>query len=199
MSGKPEELIYKTTSKLNYDMTNEPTPKDKPDYYNLSIATFTFGGRQNQQLLDNNNMEANMMGTFKNLNTYKKTKELISPEDYTAPHTASSFINKIGQHNSFLSVVIHSLWHMKIFRNFILSEINLNLIDKDPRNRLLAYLKNVFSKYGQGNNKIDLSNLRVSLAENFQNRRKFIIDQPDDPVDCYYAFINALHSHCIVN
>lgn len=119
-------------------------------------------------------------------------------------------LNKIGAHNSFLSVVVHSLSNMSSFRNYILNEVHLNY-EKDFKNKLLHELKNVMVKYMQpieksnSNSiprsdikKIDITKLRMTLAEVFQNRRKFLIDQPDDPIDCLFAFINCVHSYSMV-
>jgi hypothetical protein len=199
MIGKQDDWVYKNTSKFNYEQPSETCQRDKGDYHNLNIATFTFGGRQNQHLNDNNTDNNQMLNTFKkNNNPMKKTKDLIAADEGgLITYSTSGIINKIGQHNSFLSVVVHALWHMKVFRNYVLNDVNINLSDKDPKNKLLYYLKNTFTKYSQGG-RIDITVLRNNLAECFQNRRKFLIEQPDDPVDCYYAFINSLHSYFIV-
>jgi len=123
---------------------------------------------------------------------------------------APGIINKIGAHNSFLSVVVQSLWNFSIFRNFVLNELHVNS-EKDIKNKLLYELKCLFKKFtqlqipGQSQlskndlKKIDISRLRITLAEVFQNRRKFLIDQPDDPIDCFFAFINATHSYEMVS
>lgn len=113
------------------------------------------------------------------------------------------FLNKLGAHNSFLLVVLHSIWHLSNFRNFILNEQHPNIV-KEGKFILLYELKQVILKYsqyqaaGKSSKTIDITRLRTTLAEAFQNRRKFLIDQPDDPVDCLFAFINAAHSYSIV-
>jgi hypothetical protein len=129
--------------------------------------------------------------------------------NYQVPNNVV-FLNKIGSHNSFLSVVIHFLSNIAGFRNFILNELNTNN-EKDMKYKLLYELKNLMMKYLQPPsnnnsntmkntyvNKLDITKLRITLAELFQNRRKFLIDQPDDPIDCFFAFINAAHSYAMV-
>lgn len=111
-------------------------------------------------------------------------------------HSVPILLNRIGDHNSFLSVVIHALWNLKIMRNFIIKDLN-TLNEKESKNKLFYHLKSLFLKY-ERNKVIDTNKLRVALAETFQHRRKFLLDQPDDPIDCYFAFINAIHSHHIV-
>jgi hypothetical protein len=105
-------------------------------------------------------------------------------------------LNRIGDHNSFLSVVIYALWNMKFMRKYIINDLN-TLNEKDAKNNLFYNLKSLFLKY-ERNKILDVIKVRISLAETFQNRRKFLLDQPDDPVDCYFAFINSIHSHHIV-
>jgi hypothetical protein len=194
MSGKPDEWVYKNTPKMNYEIAGEPYQASKGDYCSLNIATFTFGGRQNPIL--EGTPDGNMLNTFKKNNSFKKAKEIVATEEYGSNNSALTGVYRISQHNSFLSAVVHTLWHMKLFRNHILNELNINGTEKDSRNKLLLCLKGIFVKYTQG--KMDISGLRNCLAENFSNRRKFLLEQPDDPVDCYYAFINLLHSHYIV-
>ena len=91
-------------------------------------------------------------------------------------------LNRIGDHNSFLSVVIYALWNMKFMRNYIINELN-TLNEKESKNKLFYNLKSLFLKYDR-NKILDLTKVRISLAETFQNRRKFLLEQPADPIDC---------------
>ena len=61
-------------------------------------------------------------------------QKLLSNSNIT--QTPPIILNKIGAHNSFLSVVIHSIWHLSSFRNFILTEQNQS-INKEGKYRLL--------------------------------------------------------------
>ena len=47
----------------------------------------------------------------------------------------ATFINKIGSHNSFMSVIIHFIYKMKFFRNFILS-LDFGPLENDKGNPL---------------------------------------------------------------
>jgi len=262
--------------------------REKENYYNLNIATFTFGGRQNNinnllsehknlENLNSNNYKkpnTNIRGNLStskdkekeniefesNLNYYSKNQisnpvnkltnnnyindgnsnisanyvnnnSIISnnilntnnSNDVSAnitvinnAHNTSNLsnlnstatriintningpimVNRIGDHNSFLGVVINALWNIKFFRNFIVNELHTSN-EKESKNKLFYYLKSIFNKY-ERNKILDINKLRCALAETFQNRRKFLLDQPDNPVDCYFAFINAIHSYHIV-
>jgi hypothetical protein len=207
----------KKIGKMEYEVGCEPISsknKDKGDYYNLNIAAFTFGGRHAGGMQDGENnrqIENEEVNMYKNREASMKYKQ-VKGEEITSPNFFHIGIeNKMGSHNSFLSVIIHTFWKMDIFRDFILNmdtneQSPLNL-EKDNKSKLLPNLRSVMVKYmqySQQSNKrnpsktLDISKLRNSLAEAFQSRRKFLIDQPDDPSDCYYAFINALHSNFIV-
>ena len=48
------------------------------------------------------------------------------------------------------------------------------------------------------NELISIEPVRVSLAELFQSRRKFLLEHPDDPVDALFAILNCFHSNYIV-
>lgn len=242
------------------DITNIRASKEKENCYNLNIATFTFGGRQSNAILEMNpeNINSNSIkksGNIRNTTTSKdKSQENYEDENknlYSLPKrpdnncpfsyntnntqnsnnsvitnistnqihnkTAQSIINnnnqnrpsqlahlvgptlnnRIGDHNSFLSVVIHALWNLKFIRSFIINDLN-TLNEKESKNKLFYHLKSLFLKY-ERNKSVDITKVRNALAETFQNRRKFLLDQPDDPVDCYFSFINSIHSHFIVN
>jgi len=194
MSVKPQIRNINTPEESNITVKDKKSDKSSDkDYYNMSIATFTFGGKQN-------NLPMHM--------SEEAAASIIKNGDYTYTGVPGSgtvgtnteiyqFERNSLQHNSFLYVVIISFWNMKIIRNFLTNDLVLNLNDKDPKNKLLSDLKNVIMKYSQ-TRKIDLGSLRNSLADQFQNRRKFLINQPDDPVDCYFAFLNAIHSYSMV-
>ena len=105
----------------------------------------------------------------------------------------STFINQIGSHNSFLSVILHAIYNMKKLRYYLLNEFP-EIKDKNSKTKILYYLRNVLHKCAETNKKIDINQLRSTLSDLFQNRRKFLLDHPDDPCDCYFALVNALHS-----
>ena len=59
--------------------------------------------------------------------------------------------------------------------------------------------KDTLVKYSQNLNSsnkksIDIEQLRVCLSEMFISSGKFSLDNPDDPIDAYFAILNSLHS-----
>jgi len=256
------------------EIANLRASREKENYCNLNVATFTFGGRQNNinsflndksvENLNSNNykksninvknnpsrskdkepeneeyeqnqnyilkhqnqnlskLNNNLPNTFNNSIVSNNTQQTNNSQDIsnlttvvhinntsaisnTNPNNISNnipstygpvLLNRIGDHNSFLSVVIHALCNIKFMRNFIINDLN-TLNEKESKNKLFYHLKSLFLKY-ERNKILDINKLREAFAETFQNRRKFLLDQPDDPVDCYFAFINGIHSHHIV-
>ena len=182
---------------------NEPQLDTKTDYYNLPLASFTFGRDGDKKLFQfTQKQDKDEQKIIKEEKENGKESDILYSIPMNienrkiSPHKTkiiySTFINKIGNHNSFLSVILHSIYHMKKLRNFILNELS-ELKEKDNKSKLLYYIRNILIKYPESK-KIELTQLRSCLAELFQNRRKFLIDHPDDPCDCYFAIINAIHS-----
>lgn len=185
--------------------------RDKNDYYSLPLASFTFG--HNDQRLMQMSVKENNESSIRRITYIEEQQGVNESQKYNNEYnkdsnnqtsknmkitinTTSSFINKFGSHNSLLGVIIHAIYHMKIFREFIINEL-IDIKEKDNKTKLLFTLRAILLKYSE-NKKIDLSQLRASLAELFQNRRKFLIDHPDDPIDCYFAIVNAIHSYYMV-
>ena len=224
------------------DNFNSNDIKSKDDYYNLPLASFTFGRdcdknifsfptpnsaslksekpeeqKQQQSIFTNLNCSNNPSTSPKNpqkqkpqgdryedkelyaipinIETHRHMQNNKKPQQTSSLPFAypSTFINPIGTHNSFLSVILHAIYNMKKLRYYLLNDFP-EIKDKDPKTKLLHYLRNTLSKCTETSKKIDISQLRNTLSDLFQNRRKFLLDHPDDPCDCYFALINALHS-----
>ena len=110
--------------------------------------------------------------------------------------------NKIGENNSFLIVVIQAIWNMKTLRNYIMNDMVIK--EDNEKHAFIVNLRAILKRYQQTlnspqiNSPLNIDKLRKSLSELFQNKRKFLPEQPDDPIDLYFAIINLLHSHYIV-
>ena len=188
--------------------------ENQNEFISIPLATMTFGKNKSSEFTFNNNSNNNSLKsdfnnnlTLKNneniFNQISENKIKLSNENNTEKpeekinkkksfHHLSTFSNKINSHNSFISPILYSLYYMKLIRNYIINEAQ---IPKD-KNLLLYHLKKILSLMSE-NKKIDLTKFRNCLAENFQNRRKFLKEHPDDPLDLYFILINALHSNYI--
>ena len=104
--------------------------------------------------------------------------------------------NEGGINDSFIYVILYSIHHMKLFRNYIINDLNSQQIKNKKSTYKKSFLYDLYNIMVQmGKNKyIDIHQFREDLCKEFQNRRKFLIDQPDDPADLLFVIINAIHS-----
>ena len=240
------------------DNFNSNSQKGKDDYYNLPLASFTFGKDGDKNIFNFSNQNNSSLkpeeqkqhpqpssAQVPTHNILNNNSSLINPNNIKRPSPFSSetpkdrdkdkdkdlyaipvnietrrhmqhnkkenqlptttstvsnsfsypstFINQIGSHNSFLSVILHAIYNMKKLRHYLLNDFP-EIKDKNSKTKVLYYLRNVLYKCTETNKKIDINQLRNTLSDLFQNRRKFLLDHPDDPCDCYFAFVNAIHS-----
>ena len=178
ITSNPMKNYQTTDNNFNAKITfspqsplNEMIPKPKTDL--RSISQNKSLNEQQSITRDHNFQKANSLRQIKNSSYYLAT-----------------FINKIGQHNSFMSVIIHFIYKMKIIRNYISQNEFVNE-GKNP----ISSLKNIFVKYPE-NKKIDISKFRYAFALLFKSAmtNKFEYDKPNDPCEFYFAFVNMLHS-----
>ena len=207
------------------------------DYYNLPLASFTFGKsgqRLSSQISDNsrnqirnnnfangqvNNIQNNYnyssisketinqnslngeceftFGKNNNLNSLK-VEENSNSSTLRNSHNAKQIYNSIFVdnemcNNSFIRVILYTIYHMKLLRKYL---INDPLI-KNNKN-ILFYLREIISQIGK-KKVINISQFREILSNDYQNHRKFLIDQPDDPLEFFFVIINSIHSLSIQN
>jgi len=182
------------------------------DNYSLPLAIMTFGKEQINDFTFNNNLNSNNntlkseinnnltlknnQNIFKEIPPETKNESLNGKEEYENDKNKkkysflSTFSCKINSHNSFIIPILYSIYYMKLIRNYIINEAKI----PNNNNSILYHIKKILILISE-NKKIDLSQFRNCLAENFQNRRKFLIDHPDDPLDLYFVIINSIHSN----
>ena len=123
-----------------------------------------------------------------NSNTIKKN-ENVNPPIFIDENN-NSF-------NSYIIVILYAIYHIKSLRKYI---INLNFNSQDnlinSKTNILFALKEIYLQI-EKNQKINIQNFKESLSYSFKNRRKFILNQTDDPVDLFFVILNAIHSFSI--
>ena len=126
----------------NYISQNNASNKEE-------ICELTFGG--NNELIKEEyepNMNKNQNNVKKNNNNY-----------------ISSFINNGGINDSFICVILYSIHHMKLFRKYIVNDLN-NAQNKNYsiyQNSFLYHLREILIKIGK-NKYIDIHNFREYLS-----------------------------------
>ena len=207
------------------------------DYYNLPLASFTFGkggqtlpsqtqdNSQNQiqnvtfangqvnndqnnynyspiikETINQNSLNGECELTF-GKNTNQNSIKIEENSNNSTLRNSSNpkqiyhsiFIDNEMCNNSFIRVILYTIYHMKLLRKYL---INDPLI-KNNKN-ILFYLREIISQIGKKKT-INISQFREILSNNYQNHRKFLIDQPDDPLEFFFAIINSIHSLSIQN
>ena len=147
--------------------------------YNIiegSLNELTFGANKN---IVTNPKESN------NLNTLIKGEK----------NNYSILINPEGMNDSYIFVIIYAIHHMKLFRQYIINNLNKQM--QSNRNISLLYnLREILFQFNK-NRFINISNFVSILSDLFQTHRKFLLDQPDDPSDLLFVLINSIHSYSL--
>ena len=88
---------------------------------NINIASFTFGGKQTEGILNNMILES------ASFNQSFKARKMSEENSYLNEENkfGLGISNKIGKHNSFMNSVLQLVWNMKALRNVILNEITI--------------------------------------------------------------------------
>jgi hypothetical protein len=81
---------------------------------------------------------------------------------------------------------------MKLFSKYIINYSNNEFLNTNNIS-LLSNLKDILNQMDK-NKFINISNFRNDLFNLYQNHRKFLIGQPDDPSDLLFVLINSIHS-----
>ena len=102
-----------------------------------------------------------------------------------------------NENNSYLTVILHTIFNIKPLFSYI-----LNLSQSPNKSSydysLLLSLKEILLKVQKSpNEKINIRKLKEELSSQFKNRRKFILNHPDDPVDFLFIILNSIHSFAI--
>ena len=147
--------------------------------YNIiegSLNELTFGANKN---IVTNPKESN------NLNTFIKGEK----------NNYSILKNPEGMNDSYIFVIIYAIHHMKLFRQYIINNLNKQM--QSNRNISLLYnLREILFQFNK-NRFINISNFVSILSDLFQTHRKFLLDQPDDPSDLLFVLINSIHSYSL--
>ena len=161
---------------------------------------FENNSAQNYNIIQGNFYELTF-GRDNNLTTNpskNNSKEFINIKDINnninnlQPNNYSILINPEGMNDSYIFSVIYSIHHMKLFSKYIINYSNNEFLNTNNIS-LLSNLKDILNQMDK-NKFINISNFRNDLFNLYQNHRKFLIGQPDDPSDLLFVLINSIHS-----
>ena len=88
--------------------------------------------------------------------------------------------------DSFISVILYSIHYMKLFCKFIINDLNSekNKNFSNFQNSFLYDLCEILLQIGK-TKYTNIHQFKENLSKQFQNRRKFLLDQPDDHLNFY--------------
>ena len=171
---------------------------------------FTFGQNSDMRNInDINNNQNDGINFFNNSfkNNYRNYNDINNNSLKNNPVNYSLLTNnKIfrpifvdesnNENNSYILVILHSIINIKPLFNYILSITTQNFPQQD--HNILLSIKDILLKIKKSQNgKINIRKLKENLSFQFKNRRKFILNYPDDPVDLLFTIFNSLHSYVI--
>ena len=202
----PNNLIVENPLQLN----NPSTKNQKSKKHNLKLEKinnnnyFENNSAQNYNVITgelyeltfgkNNNVITNPNNNEVN-NLYKIKMNNISNINNIPKNIYSILFNPEGINDSYIFAVIYSIHHMKLFQKYIINDL-YQLMQIKQNNLLLSNLRQILIQMDK-NKYINISNFRNNLFNLFQNHRKFLLEQPDDPSDLLFALINSIHSFSI--
>ena len=173
---------------------------------------FTFGQNSDLKNVNEINIQNEATNFFNNSlkNNYRNYNDITNNSLKNNPvnfSSLSSISNNIyrpiffdennNENNSYLTVILHTIFNIKPLFNYI-----INLSQSPNKSsydyNLLLSLKEILQKVQKSpNDKINIRKLKEDLSSQFKNRRKFILNHPDDPVDFLFIILNSIHSFAI--
>lgn len=149
----------------------------------------------------NNSLKNNNNYFISNINSNNDTINLKNIKDINNKIFFPVFSDdKSIDINSYIIVILYSIYHMRSLKEYILNlnfgEQQGNINNKEINNNILYSLKKIYLQIGNNSN-ININDLKQSLSYLFNNRSKFILNQPDDAVDLFFVILNAIHSFSI--
>ena len=102
-----------------------------------------------------------------------------------------------NENNSYLTVILHVIFNIKPLFTYIM-HLSQNKNNSSYDYSILSSIKEILQKVQKNpNDKINIRKLKDDLSSQFKNRRKFLLNHPDDPVDFLFIILNSIHSFVI--
>ena len=200
-SKDKDNIIKKNDSRKNNYSIESKGSKDSNNYSNddsekrFSFKNIILKKKENTHKNNSNNININ-----KNLN--------ININNNNFNNNNFVFIDKEDSNISYIKTVLYSISYMKLLNNYLITEIKFNNKEKiNSREILLSIIRDILIKIEQVRNKdanvnnsihinniINIEQLKENLSNLFKDKKKFVKNNPDDPIDFLYIIINFLHS-----
>ena len=197
------------------NISNSVESKDSKDSNNLSNddseKRFSFKNvlKNNTNNNNSNNNKNNIIDSKNNFNANISNNYFnINLNNNNFNYNNFVFIDKEDSNSSYLKMILYSISYMKLLNNYILNELQLNNKQKNTnKEKLLLIVRDILIKIDNIrnidknvnssvniNNIINIEQLKEILSVLFKNKKKFLKNSPDDPIDFLFVIINYLHS-----
>jgi len=101
--------------------------------------------------------------------------------------SAKGFINRAGENNCAINVIVQAFWQLYSFRADLLKNEEHK---HNPTNCFFCALKNIFAQIKFGEDDIlPTSSLREALSSQYQNESKFQLGKMEDAVETFVLFL----------
>ena len=215
----------KKMSEFNLNQNNIEINNYNNNFYNTNQSAkivnsnyggeFTFGQNNDIKNINEINNQNDTKNFFNNSlkNNYRNYHDINNNSLKNNPVNYSQLTNNVNnvifrptffdennnENNSYITVILHTIFNIRPLFNYIL---NISQAQNNPANsqeyNIIFCLKEIFQKVQKApNDKINIRKLKESLSSQFKNRRKFILNHPDDPVDLFFILLNSIHSFII--
>jgi hypothetical protein len=105
--------------------------------------------------------------------------------------SAKGFINRAGENNCAINVIVQAFWQLYSFRADLLKNEEHK---HNPTNCFFCALKNIFAQIKFGEDDIlPTSSLREALSSQYQNESKFQLGKMEDAVETFEAALTLIH------
>ena len=196
----------------NSDISKEKSNKNKNSKKNNNNSTESKDSREsyNNSIDDSENRFS-----FKNILKKENNNEIdlnknlnININNNNFNNNNFVFIDKEDNNSSYLKTILYSVSYMKLLNEYFLNDLQLNnrkhITNKE---KLLIIIKDILLKIDiirnkdknlnnsiHINNIINIEQLKENLSNLFKDKKKFLKNSPDNPIDFLYVIINLLHS-----
>ena len=215
----------KKMSEFNLNQNNIEINNYNNNFYNTNQSAkivnsnyggeFTFGQNNDIKNINEINNQNDTKNFFNNSlkNNYRNYHDINNNSLKNNPVNYSQLTNNVNnvifrptffdennnENNSYITVILHTIFNIRPLFNYVL---NISQTQNNPANsqeyNIIFCLKEIFQKVQKApNDKINIRKLKESLSSQFKNRRKFILNHPDDPVDLFFILLNSIHSFII--
>ena len=200
LQDKNENMNKNKDSKINNNSSFDSKESKDSNAFSNNDSEKRFSFKNILKINQNNKNNQNNMNNSNNFNL-KLNNNSFNNNNFV-------FIDKEDSNSSYLKTILYAISYMKKLNYYFISELQLNKEQKKSNNfKILFIIKDILLKIDQIrnidksingsihiNNIINIEQIKDDLSSLFKNKKKFLKNAPDDPIDFLFIIINILHA-----